>query len=311
MSNDSWIIIADDVPTGLLLAMARSLYGRVTAIVVGSRERAEAVAVSDVDALVWYNTDGVTPAEAWTTVISEAAAEAKPRVVLAANAPAARVLVGAIAARLRAAITSSVIAVTLEEDRVVVKRSVAEGRAVEVLNSDGFVAGLIIEGGDEAERSSVTFEITAAANVEPGDCLKVVATHGDTGGAELAIADRVVGVGNGIGTKDNIALVKELADALHAELACTKPLCDNYRWLKKSHLVGSSAHRISPRFYLAVGISGQPQHMMGVRGAKTIIAINSDPEAPIFGKCTYGIVGDLNSIVPALTAALSDSRERL
>ena len=92
-----------------------------TAIVVGSRERAEAVAVSDVDALVWYNTDDVTPAEAWTTVISEAAAEAKPRVVLAANAPAARVLVGAIAARLRAAITSSVIAVTLEEDRVVVE----------------------------------------------------------------------------------------------------------------------------------------------------------------------------------------------
>ena len=87
------------------------------------------------------------------------------------------------------------------------------------------------------------------------------------------------------------------------ELACTKPLCDNYRWLKKSHLVGSSAHRISPRFYLAVGISGQPQHMMGVRGAKTIIAINSDPEAPIFGKCTYGIVGDAQ-----LYCACADSR---
>ena len=82
---------------------------------MGSRERAEAVAVSDIDALVWYNTDDVTPAEAWTTVIAEAAAEAKPRVVLAANAPAARALVGAIAARLRAAITSSVMAVTLEE----------------------------------------------------------------------------------------------------------------------------------------------------------------------------------------------------
>lgn len=306
MSNDCWIIIADAVPTGLLSQIARGLDGWVTAIVVGTRELAEAVAVSDVDALVWYNTDDLTSAEAWSTVIGEAAAESKPRVVLATNAPAARALVGAIAARLRAAITSSVMAVTQEENQVVVKRSVADGRAVEVLSTDGFVAGLIIEGGDEAERLSGKVEISAVVNVVPDDCIMVVETHEDMGGAELAIADRVVGVGNGIGTKDKIALVEELASVLRAELACTKPLCDNYRWLKKSHLVGSSAHRISPRFYLAVGISGQPQHMMGVRGAKTIIAINNDPEAPIFGKCTYGIVGDLNSVVPALTAALLD-----
>ncbi|NLI91441.1 MAG: electron transfer flavoprotein subunit alpha/FixB family protein [Peptococcaceae bacterium] len=265
MSNDSWIIIADDVPAGSLSAMARSLDGRVTAVVAGSRERAEAVAVSGVDALVWYAADDVTPAEAWAAVVAEAAAQAKPRVVLAANAPAARVLVGAIAARLGAAITSS-----------------------------------------------VTVEMTAAANVEPGDSLKVVATHVDTGGgANLASADRVVGVGLGIGAKDNLALVKELAVAFRAELACSLPLCDDYRWFEHSRVVGPSTQRTSPRFYLAVGISGQPQHMMGVRGAKTIIAINNDPEAPIFGKCTYGIVGDLNAVVPVLTAALSDSRERL
>ncbi|HWQ76627.1 MAG TPA: electron transfer flavoprotein subunit alpha/FixB family protein [Syntrophomonas sp.] len=308
MSNDSWIIIADDVPIGSLPAMARSLDGQVTAVVVGSRERAETVAVAGVDALVWYTTDDETPVEAWATVIAEAAAEAKPRVVLAANAPGARVIVGAVAARLGAAITSSVMAVTLEEERVAVKRSVAEGRAVEVLDTDGCVAGLIIEGGDEAELSSVAVAITAAANVEPGDSLKVAATHVDTGGgAELASADRVVGVGLGLGARDNLALVEKLAIALRAELACTLPLCDDYRWFEHSRVVGSSTQRISPRFYLAVGISGQPQHMMGVRGVKTIVAINNDPEAPIFGKCTYGIVGDLNAVVPALTAALSKS----
>lgn len=305
MSNDSWIIIADDVPASSLSAMARSLDGRVTAVVAGPRERAEAVAVSGVDALVWYATDDVTPAEAWAAVIAEAAAEAKPRVVLAANAPAARVLVGAVAARLGAAVASSVMAVALEKERVVVKRLVAEGRAVEVLDTDGFVAGLIIEGGDEAERSAPA-EITAAENVGPGDSLKVTATHVDKdGGAELAKAERVVGVGIGIGAKDNIALVKELAAAWRAELACSLPLCDDYRWFEHSRVVGSSTQRISPRLYLAVGISGQPQHMMGVRGVKTIIAINNDPEAPIFRKCTYGIVGDLNRVVPVLTAALA------
>lgn len=307
MSNDSWIIIADDVPAGSLSAMARGLDGRVTAIVAGPRERAEAVAVFGVDAVVWYATDAVTPAEAWAAAVAEAAAKAQPRLVLAANAPAARVLVGAVAARLGAAITSSVMAVTLEEDRVLVKRLVAEERAVEVLDAESFVAGLIIEGGDEAEPSAVAAEITAATQAEPEDRMKVLATHVDMGGAELAGADRVVGVGLGIGSKDKIALIEELAAALGAALACSLPLCDSYRWFEHSRVVGSSTQRISPRLYLAIGISGSPQHMMGVRGAKTIIAINNDPEAPIFGKCTYGIVGDLNAVVPVLTTALSDS----
>lgn len=305
MSNDSWIIIADDMSAGSLTAMAKSLGGQVTAVVVGSRERAKAVAVAGVDDLVWYKTDDVTPAEAWATVVAKAAAEAKPRVVLAANTSAARVLVGAVAAQLGAAITSAVMAVTLEGDQVVVKRSVAEGRAVEVLDTKGFIVGLIIEGGDEAERSTVAAAITAA-NVQPEDSLKVVATHVEAGGAELASAERVVGLGLGLCEKDNLALAKELASVLHAELACTLPLCDDYRWFEHSRVVGSSTQRISPRFYLAVGISGQPQHMMGVRGAKTIVAINNDPEAPIFNKCTYGIVGDLKAVVPALTAALSN-----
>ena len=308
MGNDSWIIIADDIPSGSLSAIAGSLGGRVTAVVAGSRERAEAVSVSGADALVWYASDDATPAEAWAAVIAEAAAEAKPRVVLAANAPAARVITGAIAARLGAAITSSVMAVSLEEDRVVVKRSVAEGRAVEGLDTDGFFAGLIIEGWDEAEPSSAAAEITAA-NVEPADNLKIVSTYVDTGsGVDLTSADRVVGVGIGIGAKEKIALVEELAASLHGELACSLPLCDNYRWFEHSRVVGSSTQRISPRLYLAVGISGQYQHMMGVGGARTIVAINNDPEAPIFGKCTYGIVGDLNAVVPVLTAALLEQK---
>lgn len=298
MSNDSWIIIADDVPFGSLATIAGGLDGRVTAVVAGSRQRAKAAAVLGVDNVLWYATDDTTPVEAWAYVIADAAAEAKPRVVLGANAPGARVIVGAIAARLGAAITSSVMEVTLEGDQLVVKRYIAEGRAVEVLATDGCFAGLILEGGDESECSAAAAEIITAVNVKPGDSLKVTATHCDTGGADLASADRVVGVGLGIGPKDNLALVEKLADALQAEIACTLPLCDDYRWFEHARVVGSSTQRISPRLYLAVGISGQPQHMMGVSGVKTIIAINNDPEAPIFNKCTYGIVGDLNTVLP-------------
>lgn len=306
MNNDSWIIIADDVPAGPLSLMARGLGGRVTAVVVGSRERAEAAAVTGVDEVIWYAVNEEIPVEAWTECIAKAAEKDRPRVILAANMPMARVFVGATAARLGAAVTSSVMAVMLEEGRVIVKRSVAEGRAVEVLETEGFVAGMIIEGAEEEEASSVSAKITAVTDHVPEDNIKVEATHVESGGADLSSAERVVSVGAGIGSKDKIELVRQLADAFHAEISCSLPLCDNYRWFDHSRVVGSSTQRISPRIYLAVGISGQPQHMMGVRGARTIIAVNNDPEAPIFAKCNYGVIGDLNKILPVLTTALAE-----
>lgn len=305
MNNDSWIVLADDVPAGSLSRMAGGLGGRVTAVVVGPKERAESVSVAGVDEVLWYDT-GSVPAEAWAKAITAEAERVKPRLVLSANLPMSRVITGAVAARLGAAITSSVMEVTLEDDHMVIKRFVAEGRAVEVLSAGGFAAGLIMEGAEEAEPSAAGAKITPMVNAEPSSSIQVKATHTETGGVDLASAERVVSVGAGIGSKEKIELVRELANAFHAEVSCSLPLCDNYRWFEHTRVVGSSTQRISPRIYLAVGISGQPQHMMGVRGARTIIAVNSDPEAPIFSKCNYGIVGDLNKILPVLTAALSE-----
>ncbi len=308
MSNDSWIIVADNGPAGALAAKARGLDGRVVAMVAGPRERAEAAAAAGVDEVVWYTASDAVPAEAHGAAIAEAAAEARPPLILAADAPASRVLLGAVAARLGATVVSSVTTVRLDADGVVVERSVAEGRAIEELHSSGPVTGLILEGGDEAERPPSPVKVSVAGELDPGDRLQVVATHEDTsGGVELASADRVVGVGLGIGAKENIALVEALAKALKAELACSLPLCDDYRWFEHSRVVGSSTQRISPRLYVAIGVSGQPQHMMGVRGVRTVVAINHDAEAPIFRASAYGIVGDLHAVVPVLTAALSRS----
>lgn len=306
MNHDSWIIVADDVPAGALSLMAQGLGGRVTAIVVGPRERAEAVASTGVDEVVWYAAGGDIPGEAWVEAVVDAAEKAKPRVVLAANVPMARVFAGAVAARLGAAITSSIMAVMLEGDKVIIKRSVAEGRAVEVLETDGIVAGMIIEGAEEAEPTQEKAPITAVTDLEPQAGIRIKATNVETGGVDLSSAERVVSVGAGIGSKEKIQLVRDLAAAFHAEVSCSLPLCDNYRWFEHTSVVGSSTQRISPRIYLAVGISGQPQHMMGVRGARTIIAVNNDPDAPIFSKCAYGIIGDLNKVVPVLTKALAD-----
>jgi electron transfer flavoprotein alpha subunit len=120
---------------------------------------------------------------------------------------------------------------------------------------------------------------------------------------DLASAPVIVSVGRGIREQENIALVQALADALGAELAASRPICDA-GWLAMERQVGSSGQTVSPKLYVAVGISGAIQHLVGMKGSKTVIAINKDENAPIFEVADYGVVGDLFEIVPALTKAI-------
>jgi electron transfer flavoprotein alpha subunit len=124
---------------------------------------------------------------------------------------------------------------------------------------------------------------------------------------DLSAAELIVSVGRGIKEKENIPVVEELAQALGAELAASRPICDA-GWLPMERQVGSSGQTVSPKMYLAVGISGAIQHLVGMKGAKTIVAINKDPNAPIFEAADYGIVGDLFEVVPALTEEVRKAR---
>ena len=122
--------------------------------------------------------------------------------------------------------------------------------------------------------------------------------------ADLGAAYRVIGVGRGLKAKEDLAMVEGLAQALEAEIACSRPVAEGLNWMGKDRYIGSSGAHIAPQLYLAVGISGQLQHMVGVTGAETIVAINSDPNAAVFQQTDYGLVGDLYQLVPAITAAL-------
>ena len=118
----------------------------------------------------------------------------------------------------------------------------------------------------------------------------------------------IVAVGRGIKEADNLPLVQDLATALGAELAASRPICDN-GWLPIERQVGSSGQTVAPKLYLAVGISGAIQHLVGMKGSQCIVAINKDSEAPIFEVADYGIVGDLFEVVPALTEAIKAARQ--
>jgi electron transfer flavoprotein alpha subunit len=120
---------------------------------------------------------------------------------------------------------------------------------------------------------------------------------------DLSQAERIVSVGRGIKSQENIAVAEQLAKALGAELAASRPICDN-GWLPMERQIGSSGQTVAPKLYLALGISGAIQHLVGMKGARTIVAINKDAEAPIFEVADYGIQGDLFELAPAIIAEL-------
>jgi electron transfer flavoprotein alpha subunit len=151
---------------------------------------------------------------------------------------------------------------------------------------------------------SVFTPVLAPAQIrtKPGERFRSAARTVDLGSAQ-----RIVSVGRGIKEAGNIPLVQELATALDAELAASRPICDN-GWLPLERQVGSSGQTVKPKLYLAVGISGAIQHLVGMKGSQCIVAINKDPDAPIFEVADYGIVGDLFEVVPALTEAVKAAK---
>lgn len=260
------VVTADASAAGPLVALARS-HAEATLVAVGFPFSGGGA--DDVDVMHVAALDGVPE---WAAVdVIAAVADRDPDVVVGGPSAADRVLLGAIAGATGASLLPRLTALdgqTLTWG--------AHGGLVEV---ESRAEGLVVAYLDAA--------LTAS------------------GSGDLGTARRVVGVGRGVRTASDLALVAELADALGAELACTRPVAAE-GLLPHHRYVGTSGRRITPELYVAVGISGQPQHLVGVRGSGTIVAINSDPSAPILAECDHAIVGDLRDVVPTLVRALRD-----
>jgi len=302
VSVNAWIVVGNQPTIGNLITVARGLGGQVAAVVAGPRSVAETVAASGVDKVVWCGAPDDAPVEASAPAVADAVAADPPRVVLSGRNPAERVLLGAVAARLRTAVLTGARSVSLDGERVIVVNAVFGDIADENVAVSGPVA-LLLDGGPVPPAGGGSVPIEEVAVTPLG--MKVVETRMSSfDEVDLSAAQRVIGVGRGLKAREDLAMIEELAHALRAEIACSRPVAEGLNWMGKDRYIGSSGARIAPQLYVAIGISGQLQHMVGVAGADTIVAINSDPNSAVFNQADYGLVGDLYQLVPAITAAL-------
>jgi electron transfer flavoprotein alpha subunit len=186
--------------------------------------------------------------------------------------------------------------------KTITKRFFHGGKTVVEEESD-FHMFTVSAGICEAEKTDKKSDVSNI-NLDKSNYKIINVKSKNTAGTDIRNAKVIVSIGRGLGSEENIKKIQPLVDELHAEVAGSRPVCLDYKWLSEDKQVGLSGKKVRPDFYIALGISGQIQHIAGIRGSKTIIAINKDKSAPIFEECDYGIVGDLFTIVPELVEKL-------
>jgi electron transfer flavoprotein alpha subunit len=297
--------------------MARAMGTSLELAVVGSKvaelaadasgKKASKVWAVEHELLADYTADG------YTLAAEALIRKANPSLVLLPHTYQSRDFVPKLATRFDRAFVSDTIAMRVDAGAPVFVRQLFQGK----LSADVTVSGegphfVSIQAGawraDSLESGTAPIE-SFAPSIDSGAIRqKPEAPFRESARAvDLTAADLIVSVGRGIKEKDNIGMVEELARAMGAELAASRPICDA-GWLPMERQVGSSGQTVSPKLYMAVGISGAIQHLVGMKGAKIIAAINRDPEAPIFEVADYGIVGDLFEVVPALVEEIKKAK---
>ena len=295
-----WIVAHDLGVASELAKGAGALGGTVNAVLIGDQPVPGAA--------VTYTAappDGGL-IEGWAKPISDCLAAEAARLVLFGNDLQSRLLAGLVASYLKTSVRN-VTGVAIAGGTITTTRALYGGlaAATDVLG-DG-PAVLVVGAGalPEATAEPAAGEATPL----PGDpamtgCKLVETRPKQVQAVNLAAAKKVVGVGRGFAAEEDLALARELANAFGAEVACSRPIAEGVGWLPVERYLGVSGTTIKPDVYIAIGISGQVQHMVGVNRSKTIVAINKDKSAPIFEQADYGIVGDLYEVVPALASAL-------
>jgi electron transfer flavoprotein alpha subunit len=270
-----------------------------------SQGAVRAVHTVDHPALEPYTPDG------YVRALEQAIAQLNPEQVFLPHTYQTRDFAPKLAARLDRALITDCVGVKRADGRASFYRPVFQGKLLaEVAPEGDFPHFISVQIGsyraDKAARGSSSAPVKPlAVEIDPSSIREKPEEpfQESKQAVDLSQAERIVAVGRGIKAQEHIQLAERLAKALGAQIAASRPICDS-GWLPMERQVGSSGQTVAPKLYMALGISGAIQHVVGMKGARTIVAINKDADAPIFEIADYGIVGDLFEIVPAIITEL-------
>jgi electron transfer flavoprotein alpha subunit len=297
------------------VAAAQALAGgdQIKAVVLGHSVGAVAQELADTVSevlLVEHPTLAIYTPDAFATAVQEVVASAKPTYVLFPHTYQTRDFAPVAALRSGGALITDVTGINGTGAGATFNRPMFQGKlSAEVRHQGDGPRCVTIQIGafraDGVTRGTAGAVTPVAVNVDASSVRQSPEAPFKEAkqAVDLGQAERIVAVGRGIKAQENIAIAERLANAIGAEIAASRPICDS-GWLPMDRQIGSSGQTVAPKLYVALGISGAIQHLVGMKGARTIVAINKDADAPIFEVADYGIVGDLFEIVPALVSEL-------
>ena len=307
MSMQTIFVISDEASAlSELCAGAGAVAARVTAILFGSEAEAAGAAGCGADRLLYCQpSDGAVPEDYAAAVAQEVKKEASALVIVN-NTIRGRCLAGKLGVLLDTAVLTGVNALERSGEELVCCRMVYGGMAQ---RSELFTKpyGVLTVGGGVFEAAAEPAQAAVAPfeGLPQGGLKRIACTPKKEGGVDLVAAKRIVDVGRGLAQEADLELCRKLAAALGAEVGCSRPVAENNKWLPKSNYMGITGVQVKPELIVALGVSGQIQHIGGINKSRVIVAVNKDKSAPIFKNADFGVVGDLYKVVPALIEKLS------